>query len=232
MPMTSEQTNAFKAGSGSLDVNILHLLCIGALLAFLFYGPRGRCRMSGPAGVTPKCVTRPRGVLPSAPCCCCLCVSGCLPVNSFKTLSQEMNPMHHSESVVARLRRFGSRTLTRAGTLALLGWLTCKPAFADLPSVEAPESGGGSGLSGQIKGYLQDGIVIGGWSWRPLPLSTLPLPPCTPSPKSAMRKPPGPNSGPLWWWVWCCWLPLSGCSASLPTFCCRSLRRCRPFVFT
>ncbi|HCB0027705.1 TPA: TIGR03758 family integrating conjugative element protein [Klebsiella pneumoniae] len=35
MPMTSEQTNAFKAGSGSLDVNILHLLCIGALLAFL-----------------------------------------------------------------------------------------------------------------------------------------------------------------------------------------------------
>ena len=36
MPMTSEPTNAFKAGSGSLDVNILHLLCIGALLAFLF----------------------------------------------------------------------------------------------------------------------------------------------------------------------------------------------------
>ena len=36
MPMTSEQTNAFKAGSGTLDVNILHLLCIGALLAFLF----------------------------------------------------------------------------------------------------------------------------------------------------------------------------------------------------
>ncbi|HGW2949690.1 TPA: TIGR03758 family integrating conjugative element protein [Enterobacter asburiae] len=36
MPMTSEQMNAFKAGSGSLDVNILHLLCIGALLAFLF----------------------------------------------------------------------------------------------------------------------------------------------------------------------------------------------------
>lgn len=70
--------------------------------------------------------------------------------------------MHHSKSVVARLRRLASRTLTRAGTLALLGWLTCKPAFADLPSVEAPESGGGSGLSGQIKGYLQDGIVIGG----------------------------------------------------------------------
>ena len=36
MPMTSQQTNAFKAASGSLDLNILHLLCIAALLAFLF----------------------------------------------------------------------------------------------------------------------------------------------------------------------------------------------------
>ncbi|WP_147194307.1 TIGR03745 family integrating conjugative element membrane protein [Pantoea sp. CCBC3-3-1] len=70
--------------------------------------------------------------------------------------------MHQSESVVARLRRLGSRALTRAGTLAILGWLTCKPAFADLPQVEPPTSGGGSGLSGQIKGYIQDGLVIGG----------------------------------------------------------------------
>lgn len=70
--------------------------------------------------------------------------------------------MHQPESVVARLRRLGSRALTRAGTLAILGWLTCKPAFADLPQVEPPTSGGGSGLSGQIKGYIQDGLVIGG----------------------------------------------------------------------
>ncbi|WP_297201530.1 TIGR03745 family integrating conjugative element membrane protein [uncultured Pluralibacter sp.] len=70
--------------------------------------------------------------------------------------------MHQSESVVARLRRLGRRALTRAGTLAILGWLTCKPAFADLPQVEPPTSGGGSGLSGQIKGYIQDGLVIGG----------------------------------------------------------------------
>ncbi|MDV5353720.1 TIGR03745 family integrating conjugative element membrane protein [Enterobacter asburiae] len=43
-----------------------------------------------------------------------------------------------------------------------MGWLTCKPAFADLPQVEPPSSGGGSGLAGQIKGYIQDGLVIGG----------------------------------------------------------------------
>ncbi|EMR0521687.1 TIGR03758 family integrating conjugative element protein [Klebsiella pneumoniae] len=36
MAMTSEQTNAFKAGSGSLDVSVLQLVCIGTLLAFLF----------------------------------------------------------------------------------------------------------------------------------------------------------------------------------------------------
>ncbi|WP_258962316.1 TIGR03745 family integrating conjugative element membrane protein, partial [Klebsiella pneumoniae] len=54
------------------------------------------------------------------------------------------------------------RVINRTFTWALLVWLTCKPAFADLPTVEAPESGGGSGLMGQIKGYLQDGVVIGG----------------------------------------------------------------------
>ncbi|PNF12683.1 TIGR03758 family integrating conjugative element protein [Enterobacter cancerogenus] len=36
MPMTPEQTSAFKAGSGSLDLSILNLLSIGALIAFLF----------------------------------------------------------------------------------------------------------------------------------------------------------------------------------------------------
>ena len=70
--------------------------------------------------------------------------------------------MYQSEFVVARLRHLASRALTRIGTLAILGWLTCKPAFADLPSVEAPQSSGGTGLMGQIKGYLQDGVVIGG----------------------------------------------------------------------
>ncbi|WP_236032008.1 TIGR03745 family integrating conjugative element membrane protein [Dickeya parazeae] len=35
-------------------------------------------------------------------------------------------------------------------------------ALAGLPPVEASQSGGGSGLLGQIKGYLQDGIVLGG----------------------------------------------------------------------
>ncbi|HBS5837311.1 TPA: TIGR03745 family integrating conjugative element membrane protein [Klebsiella variicola] len=70
--------------------------------------------------------------------------------------------MHQTESVFSRLRGMTRRTLNRAGTLAILGWLTCKPALADLPNVEAPESSGGTGLMGQIKGYLQDGVVIGG----------------------------------------------------------------------
>lgn len=35
-------------------------------------------------------------------------------------------------------------------------------ALAGLPPIEAPSSGGGSGLMGQIKGYVQDGLVLGG----------------------------------------------------------------------
>jgi integrating conjugative element membrane protein (TIGR03745 family) len=101
-------------------------------------------------------------------------------LNPFKTLSQEINSMYQSEFVVARLRHLASRALTRIGTLAILGWLTCKPAFADLPSVEAPQSSGGTGLMGQIKGYLQDGMwSLVGWSWRPSPSLTSRLLPCT-----------------------------------------------------
>ncbi|EES5229618.1 TIGR03745 family integrating conjugative element membrane protein [Escherichia coli] len=36
------------------------------------------------------------------------------------------------------------------------------PALADLPQIEPPTSGGGGGLFGQIKGYLQDGVVLFG----------------------------------------------------------------------
>ncbi|HAT1683222.1 TPA: TIGR03745 family integrating conjugative element membrane protein [Klebsiella oxytoca] len=70
--------------------------------------------------------------------------------------------MYHSASVATRLRCGIDRVITRIFMLMILGWLTCKPAFADLPTVEAPSSNGGSGLMGQIKGYLQDGVVIGG----------------------------------------------------------------------
>ncbi len=34
--MNAAQSTAFKAGSGDIEVSILHLVCIGALLAFLF----------------------------------------------------------------------------------------------------------------------------------------------------------------------------------------------------
>lgn len=70
--------------------------------------------------------------------------------------------MYHALSVVPRLRRGVDRVINRTWTWTLLVWLTCKPAFADLPTVEEPSSNGGSGLMGQIKGYLQDGVVIGG----------------------------------------------------------------------
>ncbi|HAW0919563.1 TPA: TIGR03745 family integrating conjugative element membrane protein [Escherichia coli] len=40
--------------------------------------------------------------------------------------------------------------------------MSMQPALADLPQMEPPSSGGGSGLFGQIKGYSQDGVVLGG----------------------------------------------------------------------
>ncbi|MBD2799571.1 TIGR03745 family integrating conjugative element membrane protein, partial [Xenorhabdus sp. M] len=44
----------------------------------------------------------------------------------------------------------------------MLFGLACESAWADLPAIEPPKSGGGGGLLGQVKGYAQDGIVIGG----------------------------------------------------------------------
>ncbi|NUU69147.1 DUF3262 family protein [Enterobacteriaceae bacterium BIT-l23] len=35
MGLSAAQSTAFKAGSGNIEVSILHLVCIGALLAFL-----------------------------------------------------------------------------------------------------------------------------------------------------------------------------------------------------
>ncbi|UAN63386.1 TIGR03745 family integrating conjugative element membrane protein [Serratia sp. JSRIV006] len=60
------------------------------------------------------------------------------------------------------LRQWSTRLPSRLGAAALVAWLSCQPAYADLPTVEPPSSGGGSGLTGQIKGYLQDGVVLGG----------------------------------------------------------------------
>ncbi|WP_338139819.1 TIGR03745 family integrating conjugative element membrane protein [Xenorhabdus bovienii] len=52
--------------------------------------------------------------------------------------------------------------MTRISTLLLLFGFSCQSAWADLPAIEPPKSGGGGGLLGQVKGYAQDGIVIGG----------------------------------------------------------------------
>lgn len=47
-------------------------------------------------------------------------------------------------------------------SVCLLLRMSMQPALADLPQMEPLSSGGGSGLFGQIKGYSQDGVVLGG----------------------------------------------------------------------
>ncbi|MEQ2027657.1 TIGR03745 family integrating conjugative element membrane protein [Xenorhabdus szentirmaii] len=52
--------------------------------------------------------------------------------------------------------------ITRISFVLLLSGLSGGSAWADLPAIEPPKNGGGGGLLGQVKGYAQDGIVIGG----------------------------------------------------------------------
>lgn len=59
-------------------------------------------------------------------------------------------------------QRIGTSLMTRINAFLLLCCLSCESAWADLPAIEPPKSGGGGGLLGQAKGYAQDGIVIGG----------------------------------------------------------------------
>jgi len=50
------------------------------------------------------------------------------------------------KSKLVRLSRFKDRQVMRLGSGLILAWLSCKPTLADLPTVEAPESSGGTGL--------------------------------------------------------------------------------------
>lgn len=61
-----------------------------------------------------------------------------------------------------RFTFFFQRLAYRTCALMLWAWLNCGSARADLPKIDPPVSGGGAGLTGQIKGYVQDGIVLGG----------------------------------------------------------------------
>ncbi|WP_447309505.1 TIGR03745 family integrating conjugative element membrane protein [Escherichia coli] len=62
------------------------------------------------------------------------------------------------------MKSFWGRGVRRIGAsvVTLFTLFSLMPAYAALPSVEPPSSGGGGGLMDTIKGYLNDGIVIGG----------------------------------------------------------------------
>ncbi|KGM28641.1 MULTISPECIES: TIGR03745 family integrating conjugative element membrane protein [Photorhabdus] len=60
------------------------------------------------------------------------------------------------------LFRLFVRINTCVVSLSVLAYLVCQPVTAALPTVEPPSSGSGGGIFNTVKGYLQDGIVIGG----------------------------------------------------------------------
>ncbi len=63
-----------------------------------------------------------------------------------------------------KMNTFWVRGARRMGASVMTLWtlFSLMPAYAALPQVEPPSSGGGGGLMDTIKGYLNDGIVIGG----------------------------------------------------------------------
>ncbi|WP_246236093.1 TIGR03745 family integrating conjugative element membrane protein [Acerihabitans arboris] len=53
-------------------------------------------------------------------------------------------------------------TTDRLTHLAVLGALYTGSAWADLPAIEQPSSGGGGGVINTFKGYIKDGFALGG----------------------------------------------------------------------
>lgn len=85
-------------------------------------------------------------------------------------------------------------------SVCLLLWMSMQPALADLPQMEPPSSGGGSGLFGQIKGYSQDGVVLGGLIISAIAFIVVANAAISTFSEIQDGKNPGRSLGPLWWW--------------------------------
>ncbi|TQN75423.1 UNVERIFIED_ORG: integrating conjugative element membrane protein (TIGR03745 family) [Citrobacter freundii] len=73
-------------------------------------------------------------------------------------------------------------------------------ALADLPTMEPPSSGGGSGLFGQIKRYLQDGVVLGGLVVAAIAFIVVANSAISTYSEIDSGKKPGRSLVPLWLW--------------------------------
>lgn len=71
---------------------------------------------------------------------------------------------------------------------------------ADLPQMEPPSSGGGSGLFGQIKGYSRDGVVLGGLIISAIAFIVVANAAISTFSEIRDGKKSGRSLGPLWWW--------------------------------
>ncbi len=158
MGMSAVQSSAFKAASGEMDISALHLLSLGLLLPCFFSG-RPRALLDVWAGWSNEKVRSAMlGRFLSGWLSCWFSVSGCLPAEVSCYLNHDYEDFVFMKWCFRFLKRLVSlphtmllRLWQTVFSVCLLLWMSMQPAPADLPQMEPPSSGGGSGLFGQIK---------------------------------------------------------------------------------